>query len=175
MGTKEINHPAQAVIDKHKGRIYPFSKLPLTAQLSIAHYMGVDGSAWLQKDDFGVFDNGSRYIIEGLTSKMDAIVDCYGATEIGYVVIPVEAMKEFWTKCKSDDRLYFRDFDTWHKWFINHGKPAYKKPTWPVILSNYDDEILQDGWNRFNAYIAAGATEIPAVWYPTSGLVVNDL
>jgi hypothetical protein len=67
------NHPAQTIIDKHKGQIYPFSDLPLTAQLSIAHYMGIDGGAWLQKDDFGIFDNGSRYIIQGLKSKIDAI------------------------------------------------------------------------------------------------------
>ena len=164
---------SRSIIKKHKGKIYPFSKLPLTAQLSIAHYMGVDGAAWMQKDDFGVFDNGSRYIIEGLISNMDKIVAHYGTMEIGYVILSAESLKEFWKNCESDSSKHFDNFDAFHKWYQSVGNHI-KNPTWPVILSDFDDEILQDGWHRFHAYIEIGATEIPAVWYPGSGVTLFD-
>jgi|TARA_Y100000034_G_C6675939_1_gene296955 cobalamin biosynthesis Mg chelatase CobN len=92
---------------------------------------------------------------------------CYGTIEFGYVILPVDALLDFWRNCKSDANEHFEDFDAYHKWYQNEGNHI-TNPTWPVILSNFDDEILQDGWHRFHAYIELGANEIPAVWYPRS-------
>lgn len=106
------------IIEKHKGRIYSFSDLPLTAQLSIAYYMGIDGEAWFRVDDLGLLDKSIRYIVRrGLKSKMDAIVARYGTMEFGYVILSVETIREFW---KYDD---FPDIDSWYQETGGHKKP----------------------------------------------------
>jgi len=38
---------------------------------------------------------------------------------------------------------------------VDHGNSR-----WPCILSNFDDELLQDGWHRFYGYIKAGHSTI---------------
>ena len=40
----------------------------------------------------------------------------------------------------------------------------YVVPTWPVILSEFHDETLQDGWNRFMEYCVR-KMDVPVVWY----------
>lgn len=86
----------------------------------------------------------------------------------GYVEIPMRAlaaeiMKDAWNKVHGE----FATFDQYHAWYVSGGDvPKYKRTArWPVLLSDDDDETLQDGWHRLHDYYRQGARTVPAVYF----------
>ncbi len=69
----------------------------------------------------------------------------------------------------------YRNFDHYHTWFMENvmaaephrGVPAGSKEVWPVILSTFADEGLQDGNHRFHQYVELGLETIPVLAYAT--------
>jgi len=160
-----------------KGKIHKYKDLPQEAQLAIAHYMGVDGEAW----DLGVFEGvdsswthqqRADNIVANLKKALPEIVQAHADFELGLVTVPTAELIELWGEIDSDATQDFDgDFDAYHVWYqkFRHqhdGRGGGDNPTWPVILSGFHDELLEDGWHRFHQYIENGAEEITCLWYP---------
>jgi hypothetical protein len=175
-----------------RGKVYKFKDLPKEAQLAIAHYMGVDGEAW-SFEELGVFEglvdphefsaqdereefdaafkHNAEVIVANLKSVLPEIVEAHGDYEIGLVTVPTAELIELWGEIDSDATEDFDgNFDAYHAWYQStrhdDGRGGGENPTWPVILSGFHDELLEDGWHRFHQYIANGAEEITCLWYP---------
>ena len=167
-------HPqTQNIIDQ--GKVYKFKDLPEEAQLALAHYAGVDGEAW-DLEPFGVFEGMSyrpldvqrngNIIVANLKKAMPKIVEEKGEGEYGLTTMPTKQLIEAFLEIDSD----VTDFDAYHRCYQDAckktGRGGGEKPTWPVILSEFEDELLQDGWHRFHQYIENGTEEIACLWYP---------
>ena len=69
----------------------------------------------------------------------------------------------------------YRNFDHYHQWFMENvlsqhpgrGVPSGSTEVWPVILSTFADEGLQDGNHRFHQYVEMGLETIPVLAYAT--------
>lgn len=161
------------------GEILTFKELPLEAQMALAHYMSIDGEAWELPPDFEIAVNkilrkfqfgtakANHKIVAALRDAIPDFVAEYGDFEIGYhPCIPTEKLldavmtqidEEFvpniWTQhWNKSRREYIEKYDA-------------TKPLWPVILSSFEDEALQDGWKRFDRYVRTGVPCIPALFY----------
>lgn len=146
--------------------IRPYAKLPVPYQLAIAWYMAIDGCAWAPQglpDGLTTDDAGFR---EAFEAGLPDYVQSYGDIPFGIVSLSAEALKED-VMLTQDIAESFTTFDDYHRWYVGGGVPRHpEKDRWPVILSSYGDESLQDGWHRFHSYVRDGVTEIPAVFYP---------
>jgi GNAT superfamily N-acetyltransferase len=157
-------------------RIVPYRDLPGTAQLALAHYMAVDGGAWGMPSAFEAFwgrpDATTALWKETFASNLPWFVQKYGDRPFGYVVLPMDGLRE--AVMASADLDMFDDFDAYHAWYVGslgereaEQMPATADDPWPVILSSgEDDEALQDGWHRFHRYHQLGLEHVPAVFYP---------
>ena len=66
-------------------------------------------------------------------------------------------------------------FAHYHEWYLENvlsrdegrGVPKDSTEVWPVILSTFADEGLQDGSHRFHQYVERGLTTIPVLAYTT--------
>lgn len=146
--------------------VCPYEKLPVPHQLAIAWYMAIDGDAWEPQglpDDMTVEGAGFRQAFE---AGLPGYVRAYGKTMFGIASLRVEALKDDVMRT-HDIAEEFSTFDDYHRWYVGGGVPCHPEmDRWPVILSSYGDETLQDGWHRFHSYVRDGVTEIPAVFYP---------
>lgn len=153
------NKRNKKLIERYGGKVMPYRDLSVPAQLAIGWYMAVDGEAWKLPPD----DSERPF-----KSVLPWLVRRYGSTRIGYVEIPTKALTEEITKDEGFDEREFRDFDAYHEWYMSGrallGHP--RKGRWPVILSSFEGETLQDGWHRLHDYYSKGATKIPAVYFP---------
>ena len=69
----------------------------------------------------------------------------------------------------------YRNFDHYHEWYLENvlskdagrGMPPDSDEVWPVILSTFADEGLQDGSHRFHQYVELGLDKIPVLAYAT--------
>lgn len=191
-GPRELRH--ERLIREHRGKIHQFRQLPPEAQLALAHYMGVEGVAW----DFSGFvsfdgvenphgrepaererilENNSRRLVAAITEALPHIVDRYGDSEYGLVEAPTEELiRDIW-ESYPDIREEHADFAEYHAWYLQTAKGYrvwYGQPTWPCLLSGFPGETFHDGWHRFHAYVASGATMIPCLWYPGDGYTQWD-
>ena len=157
----------KALAREFGGRVMPFRNLPRPAQLAIAHYMAVDGEAWELPGEYAPNTVSAQKIRRDFERMLNFFVKKYGSKKFGYVEIPTEALIE---AVMDDDEIrdVYTDFEDYHHWFVSHGYMPRHGPRgrWPVILSEFEDETLQDGWHRFHHYVRQGARMIPAVYYP---------
>lgn len=180
----------------HQGVIAKFSELNHESKMAIAFYMGIDGEAWdfdliipgfyemdLPKIDdsspearLESFKNLMLAYVKKIESHMEEIVTAKGDSEYGHMVVPVKHMIKEWKKIDSDGKHDFGGiFKKYHEWYQSASKYRTPMPsTWPVILSSFDDELLEDGWNRFHSYVASGAELIEVLWYPAGGVIQHD-
>lgn len=160
----------KALIREFGGRVMRFRDLPVPAQLAMAYYMAVDGEAWELPEE--VQSSSVREIRKEFRELLPWFRKKYGSKRFGYVVIPMEAIKE---SILEDPYLVeeigtFDSYEAYDEWL--HGQPGFRTnvhPTtnrWPVILSSEDEETLQDGWHRLHAYYHQGARMVPALYYP---------
>jgi hypothetical protein len=149
----------KVLVKKYGGQVMSFQSLSLPAQLSIAHYMAIDGEAWEVPADYA--RKPFKALLPWFRGK-------YGAKKFGYVEIPTEVLTAEVMK-DNEEVSRFKDFEEYHRWYagLPGGIPNHpKKDRWPVILSSFEDETLQDGWHRLHTYYHQGAETIPAVYYP---------
>lgn len=158
------------LIRRFGGRMMPFRELPVPAQLAIAWYMAVDGEAWELPPQFVPYHVSVQKITREFRSMLPWFRKEYGSKRFGYVEIPTdvltdEVMEDVWM---AEDLPPMRDFEEYHRWYVGQKHMPDHPATgrWPVILSGFEDETLQDGWHRLHDYYRKGAEMIPAVYYP---------
>ncbi len=90
----------------------------------------------------------------------------YGDWHFGYVSVPMTTLiAHVLDECRDD---WNGDFGKYHDWYMGEGtkhKATGEKP-WPVILSSFKDDTIEDGWNRFHLYYDQKRENIPCVWFP---------
>lgn len=150
------------LIKQYGGEVVPYVDLPEPAQLAIAHYMAVNGEAWKLPEDWAVWPDMSTgpsraRIVKELKKYLDYFIDKYGAKKFGYVLLPMKAVTD---SVMAADQDIAGEYDS----FPKHSADD----PWPVILSNFEDETLQDGWHRLHRYYQLGLKEIPAVYFHDS-------
>jgi hypothetical protein len=169
------------LVREHGGKIMAFRDLPRPAQLSMAHYMAINGEAWEVPEGFNErFDDKvrDRRIKEhspamyALLKRMFArslphYVREHGDQKFGLVTIPTAVM----TAAMMKTGEHSRDYPTWeayHQWYLSScGEVTHtRRNPWPVILDDDHDELLQDGWHRFHRYVQIGLPTIPCLYYP---------
>jgi hypothetical protein len=165
---------AQALIRRFKGQVMPFAQLPQEAQLSMAHYMALDGEAWHPSPQFE--DKAYRHpsnrgwFTRHLKADLPHYIAKYGKERFGLVQIPMAKLTEaVWLSSPSDLQKDFAGFDEYHEWYVsNNDTPEHNGSRWPVILASDQDEeaVLQDGWHRFHSYYRDHARIVPALYYP---------
>jgi len=142
------------LIDRHKGQWLPFGDLPETHKNSlIVYHFGCDVQ-WemITKEDIAEFyqEENKRH---GL----------YGIATISMKVATEECMRLLVDRTE-------KNFEEYHKWYINFDirdeRMVFHKEMWPVILSPFPDEWLQDGWHRFHSYYAQKQKKVPILMYP---------
>ena len=143
----------------------PFRDLPVPARLAMAHYMALDGEAWVLPPEY--IHASVQRLSREFRSMLPWFTKEYGSQLFGLVEIPMNILTE---TIMQDDELRnsgFLNFDDFHEWFSETGIPNHPKTSrWPVILSDYPEETLQDGWHRLNDYYRQGARTVPAVYFP---------
>lgn len=83
--------------------------------------------------------------------------------------IEVDVLKKYLGRIAKQQG--YKDFDDYHMWYLENvlikdkgrGVPEGSKEVWPVVLSEFADEGLQDGQHRFHQYVEYGFETIPYV------------
>lgn len=165
------------------GQILSFEELPEEAQLALARYMSLDGEAWevppaleAEFDEIGMnfgynHPEGRQQTAAALRDAIPSYIARYGDFEIGYhPCIPTEKlMNAMMIQLEEDPMVPPMTLEEFHEWYLNSSgvieEHDVTKPLWPVILSSFDDEVLQDGAHRFHHYVNMGVSCIPALYY----------
>ena len=170
-GRKIVNLRATKLIREHGGKIYKFRDLPREAQLALVQYMAVDGEAWELapglEDACGEKGKGWHKI---LARFLPFYVKGYGKVEFGYIAsIPVKVLIASILEDADAGDWKAKGWQALQDWYMGHGvkHTAPSRKPWPVILSSFDDETLEDGWTRFHQYAEKGLEACPALWYPS--------
>lgn len=158
------------------GHIVPASQLAPHEFLALYWYMAINGEAWTPSKQIaaclernGIFSiQGCQNIRRCLRNHLPSLLELHGSYLIGRTEIPLKVLKETIFKESPDIRGDFHSFEAYHQWYLSMGDtPAYnRKDPWPVILSNFKNETLEDGWHRFHRYVQTGLDPIPALYYP---------
>jgi len=168
------NHPRTSNFVQ-RGKVMTFRELPQTAQDALIHYMSVDGAAWAVSDGWEDWKWGEGQpftlevraeVLSDIEKFRDRFIEEYGNTKFGYVIVPYEELIE----AVNGDDVFNGESRKYEPWTcMQEGactkiKGEYDVPTWPVILSEFHDETLQDGWNRLANYCKQ-KLPVPVVWY----------
>lgn len=165
------------LIEKNGGRKVLFRDLPKSHQIALIHYMSVDGATWAVTDwslDQWKWGEGcpdpihqSELRLESfrdIEKNYDLFVDHYGHIQFGVVDIPTKEL----IQSISEDKYFPEEQLEYYKKSDVVGFAAgweYDRPTFPVILSPFEDETLQDGWTRFGRYCELGEETVPCLYY----------
>lgn len=171
MGISKRN---RTLVNQHgQYKVEQFKDLPVECQDALIHYMSVDGAAWAVYDAWPEWKWGEgtpyapklrRQMLKDIGIFRSKFVEEYGHINFGFGQIPTEQLLAAIRKDEDpqlvDSTDYrpakMRGFD--HYW-------EYDLPTWPVILSGFEHETIQDGWTRFSRYCQLGRDWIPCVWF----------
>ena len=168
-GKRYLNLRATDMIREHGGKILKFRNLPQEAQLALVHYMAIDGSAWKVAPGLDEETYRERGWAKVLSRFLPFYVKKYGKAEFGYIAsIPINTLIDSVLNDADAGDWKNKGWQSLHEWYMKAGpkhKALAKKP-WPVILSSFDDETLEDGWTRFHQYAEKGLKACPALWYP---------
>lgn len=167
--TKALN-PASSRLDRLIGdgwSILPFKQLELPYKLAVAYYMAVDGEAWCDVLPPWRGRATSAQVRQTLLDHMHAFDAAYGDVPFGIVMLPSQAVRD--AIMESPDLS--EDHQTWesyHAWYSKSGQiPNHPKDgRWPVVLADFEDELLEDGYHRLHCYLRRGDETIPAYFYP---------
>lgn len=129
-----------------------FDKLPFEYKKSIVIYM-YEGDVDVDWSFYDIIDWNDN-------KKVDILIDDYskkfGLKNYEYGLVPTDIIKD---KIKH---VYDQDsFDEYHKWYgqtKDHGSSIL-----PILVSDKNDEYIEDGWHRFHSYIDKNLVEIPVV------------
>ena len=165
MDVKDITNKTRrawntALIDTHGGRWMPFDKLP-DESMSAAIVL-----------QFGTGTRWSELAPEDIISERENMLKIYGKKEFGLASVPTALIKryvlEFQDKLPSDFRpSVFKDFEAYGRWYASAGNRIPKhRVQWPCILSEFDDELFEDGWHRLHAYVKQRRPMVPVLLFP---------
>jgi hypothetical protein len=155
------NKSVKKLIEKYGGERILYRDLPKSAQLAIAHYMAIDGEAWPLPE----IRKYPLNITSWLPKHLSYFVENWGDKPFGYVELPMEEVMADVMR-NPEIKADFSDWEAYHDWYSVGPMPKHtSKDPWPVILSDYSDETLQDGWHRLHRYYDLGMETIPAVYY----------
>jgi hypothetical protein len=128
--------------------------------------MALDGEAWDLPPEYN--QASVQGIMREFRSMLSWFTKEYGSQLFGLVEIPMDVLAKTIMRDDVLARESFRDFDEYHEWYISgFGIPNHPKTSrWPVILSGFPEETLQDGWHRLHVYYRQGARTVPAVYFP---------
>ena len=150
------------MILRNNGVLSPYRFLSLPAKKALAYYMAIDGEAWELPRDYCSVDLPYEKVEEYWARRMAFIVKycemAYGHIVFGYVEIPMDDILEAWRQTHNEN----------HPALADHVSVPRRKETWPVILSGFHDEVLQDGNKRLSDYIMTDVKTVPAIWYPSN-------
>ena len=179
-GNLVVDPLVENLIRSYGGRMFLYRNLPAEAQMALAQYMAVDGEAWerspaleaeigrragLKVQDDALTAAWERACLESLPFY----VERYGDWDFGYVELPKDALVQVVMAGNADlVNDYDGDWFSYHAWYDGNGykHTANGEKLWPVVLSSFTGEILEDGWNRFHQYVKRNLPVIPAVWFP---------
>ena len=148
------------------GEMIKFALLPITAQNALIHYMSVDGAAWAVEKDWEDWKWGEgkpntpemrEEALKDIEKFRSRFIEEFGEELFGYAEIDANVLHD---SIKLDEDYEDSVFDA-----AITRKEEYEIPTWPVILSPYSYETLQDGWHRFHQYMKHKIEKIPVIWY----------
>ena len=179
--SRRVCRPQAKLIRDNHGEMRRFQDLPQESQLAMLHYMAIDGEAWEITDGLeSVIDHHQSYLRGGwpslrsmgkwngaLATELPFYVNKYGRRWFGYIANL--RIADLCDAVMQDDDMeeFSRDFTAYHLWYMqNAEKNPAPDPCWPVILSGFPNETLQDGWNRFHQYVERGLKNCRALWYP---------
>ncbi len=73
-------------------------------------------------------------------------------------------------KCKimENSPVDFATFEEYHEWYVNPSR--YEEPdcffeVFPIIVSDKEENYIEDGWHRFHHYIDKGIKSVPFIKY----------
>lgn len=159
---------ADALLQQTGYEIRRFSDLPESHMLAVVWYMACDGGAWDVLGDIEDALGGDVSEVARLAQEaLPLYIEQYGDIEFGMATAPAEIFKCA-MMCSPDLAENFGNWDEYAAWYAdNRSVPHHSIANrWPAILSDFDDEILQDGNHRCHSYLAAGHDDVPLIFYP---------
>ena len=169
---KSETNPIANKLKRRYGKVMPFAALPIEAKLAVAHYMAVDGEAWEQppaaKKKNGQYRRMGKQLNSLLEANMDFFDANYGKKKFGLALVPREEFEAslFANFKKNPDTSHLATVDGWKKEYAEGGPTVnHTNFNWPVILSSFKDELLQDGWHRMHCYLTKKVPVIPCLYY----------
>jgi len=142
------------LIKNHNGQWFSFDDLPQEAQNAAIIYQFGSGSRW------------SKIEKEHIEEARQELRERTRGRLWGFVYIPTKQVKQFVFQFGKDVSKDWKDFDSYHKWYVSCGDTPKHRKKWPIILSGFMDEFIQDGWHRMHCYIKHGKKKIPALLFP---------
>jgi hypothetical protein len=146
--------------------IHYISEHPRNREFLKRGKLSVDGAAWAVEKNWPDWKwgegkpndlAGRAEVMADIAKFRQRFIDEFGDEQFGYVEIPSE---ELWDSIRGDeDWGYYEENDLREQSLLE-----YDVPTWPVILSPFPDETLQDGWHRFFRYHHLKMV-VPVLWY----------
>lgn len=143
------------LINDHKGQWLLFDNLPQEAQNAAIIYQFGARAKWGEIDPADIKE-ARQELKERTRGK-----------RWGIASIPIEQIKNFVLQFDKDIAEDWKDFDSYHKWYISYGNiPEHKGKQWPIILSGFGYEFIQDGWHRLHCYMRQGKKTVPILLFP---------
>lgn len=181
MNTEDERRPEKSTLFEQGFEFVKYRDLPVPHQMAIAWYMAVNGEAWddiidhdqidlpedVENSDDPRWHSTYKAALEKLLPRF---VRKYGKVEFGVATWDTESLI---TSIAGDDTFKEDgiDLNGTRAWFKtpmqNYFTTSYPETDrWPVIMSGFEDETLQDGWHRFHIYVANGHPDIPVIFFP---------
>ena len=142
-----------AFIKRFGARQVSFAALPPSARLALACYChDVHGKD--SKDE------------AMLREAMDEAREKFRCRKFWIASIPMAALQaEIVARGLEGAPFPYADFAAYHEWYVKQGGiPDHGDSHWPCVLSEYDDEVFEDGWHRFHSYVQKGHRTVLVVF-----------
>ena len=159
------NRIVNALVKKY-GKVMAFKDLPLGFKLAMVWYMAINGEAWTYP---GWAPAASHATMKSwLADNMDFYDKKYGKLKFVMAMVPrAEYCKSLMANFKKNpDTKHLATVENFLKEYEQGGPVVnHKDASWPVILSGFPDELIQDGWHRQHCYLNKGFPVIPCIGY----------
>ena len=152
------------LINKNHGKWLTLTELPEEALRAVIIY------------SFGGVEQWADLCPQDIVDALETLKERFGKKRFGLAEIPMADAKKYLIGFMPKEEIGrdWSTFDEYHQWYITAGggglgfdKRLVKHlKQWPVILSGYDDEFIQDGWHRFHSYVMQNRKTIPVLLYP---------
>lgn len=78
----------------------------------------------------------------------------YGYLPIDFIIAKI---------MNSLDYKHWNNWEEYHQWYGENAK--HSSAALPILVSDYNEEYIEDGWHRFHRYYDLGIEEVPVVKY----------